>query len=70
MHLAAAARVPCVVLFGPTNPFHWRPRHASARVIQAGHGDNPVDEFAPVSPAGGMDLIAVRAVVTACQAVI
>ena len=68
MHLAAAARVPCIVLFGPTNPFHWRPRHATARVLQAGHGDEPVDEFAPVSPAGAMDLIAVRAVVAACAA--
>ena len=66
MHLAAAARVPCVVLFGPTNPFHWRPRHATARVLQAGHGDAPVGEFAPVSPAGAMDLVPARAVVAAC----
>ncbi len=66
MHLAAAARVPCVVLFGPTNPFHWRPRHATTRVLRAGHGDAPVREFAPVIPAGAMDLIPVRAVIAAC----
>ena len=66
MHLAAAVRVPCVVLFGPTNPFHWRPRYATARVLQAGHGDTPVGEFAPVSAAGAMDLIPVHAVVAAC----
>jgi ADP-heptose:LPS heptosyltransferase len=29
MHLAAAFGRPQVVLFGPTNPFHWRPRAAS-----------------------------------------
>ena len=36
MHLAAAAGVPQVALFGTTNPFHWRPRHARAAVILAG----------------------------------
>lgn len=66
MHLAAAARVPCVVLFGPTNPFHWRPRHATARVLQAGHGDAPVTEFLPVSPAGKINLIPVSAVTATC----
>ena len=37
MHLADAFRVPQVVLFGPTNPYHWRPRHAGARILLAGH---------------------------------
>lgn len=37
MHLASAFRIPQVVLFGPTNPFHWRPRHAGARIVLAGH---------------------------------
>lgn len=68
MHLAAAARVPSVVLFGPTNPFHWRPRHAATRVLQAGHGDEPVEEFTPVSAANPMDLITAAAVVAACAA--
>lgn len=36
MHLAAAFNVPQVALFGPTNPFHWAPRHARAVVLQAG----------------------------------
>lgn len=35
MHLAAMARRPQVALFGPTNPFHWRPRHPDARVLLA-----------------------------------
>lgn len=37
MHLADAFRVPQVVLFGPTNPYHWRARHAGARILLAGH---------------------------------
>jgi ADP-heptose:LPS heptosyltransferase len=36
VHLAAAFRVPQIALFGPTNPFHWTPRHAQAIVIQSG----------------------------------
>lgn len=36
MHLAAAFEIPQVVLYGPTNPCHWRPRHERARVVMAG----------------------------------
>lgn len=36
MHLAASFRIPQVALFGPTNPFHWAPRHPRAVVLQAG----------------------------------
>jgi ADP-heptose:LPS heptosyltransferase len=36
MHLAAARETPQVALFGPTNPFHWRPRHSRAVVLTAG----------------------------------
>ncbi len=36
MHLASAFGTPQVALFGPTNPFHWRPRHERAVVVQAG----------------------------------
>jgi ADP-heptose:LPS heptosyltransferase len=36
MHLAAARESPQVALFGPTNPFHWRPRHSRAVVLMAG----------------------------------
>ncbi len=43
MHLGAAFETPQVALFGRTNPFHWRPRHEKALVIQAGQpGTNPV----------------------------
>ena len=48
MHLAAAFRRPQVALFGPTNPFHWRPRHDAARVLLAGCPENDsVQEFSP-----------------------
>jgi ADP-heptose:LPS heptosyltransferase len=35
VHLADALGRPVVALFGPTNPFHWRPRRASARLVTA-----------------------------------
>ena len=63
VHLAAAWRRPQIVLFGPTNPFHWRPRHPGGLVLQAGHGDVPVREFAERSPGGPLDLISTRAVI-------
>ena len=38
MHLAAAVGTPQVVLFGPTNPFHWRPRESPAIILQGESG--------------------------------
>lgn len=35
-HAAALFQRPELVLFGPTNPFHWSPRHRSGRVVRAG----------------------------------
>ncbi|MDQ3625373.1 MAG: glycosyltransferase family 9 protein, partial [Verrucomicrobiota bacterium] len=35
VHVAAAFQRPQVALFGPTNPFHWRPRHDQATVLSA-----------------------------------
>jgi ADP-heptose:LPS heptosyltransferase len=39
MHLAAAWGRPQVALFGPTNPWHWAPRHGLARVLQGPDGE-------------------------------
>ncbi len=36
MHVAASFEIPQLALFGPTNPFHWAPRHARAMVLQSG----------------------------------
>jgi ADP-heptose:LPS heptosyltransferase len=40
-HLAAACGIPCLLLFGPTNPEIWAPRNPGARVLRApgGHLD-------------------------------
>lgn len=40
-HLAAACGVPCLLLFGPTNPGIWAPRNPGVRVLRApgGHLD-------------------------------
>ena len=34
VHLADAIGIPVIALFGPTNPFHWRPRSAQSLVVQ------------------------------------
>jgi ADP-heptose:LPS heptosyltransferase len=43
-HLASAFRRPELVLFGPTNPFHWHPQHPHAAVVRAGF-EGPLDHF-------------------------
>lgn len=53
MHLAAMSRTPQVALFGPTNPFHWRPRHDFARVLQA----SGATDFTPRHKAQSMDAL-------------
>lgn len=63
MHLAAMARRPQVALFGPTNPFHWRPRHPDARVLLAsGH---PSETLGPRHVAAPMDALSTAAVLAA-----
>ena len=54
MHLAAAFQTPQVALFGPTNPFHWHPRHPKAVLVRAGHPQlgaplKPREQGAPMS---------------------
>lgn len=64
MHLAAALGTPVTVLFGPTNPFHWRPRGKNALVLQAGR-DEPLAEndYSASSPGRPMEGISTAAVI-------
>jgi len=57
VHFAAAFERPQVALFGPTNPFHWRPRHARAVVLSAAHPHAPLREFTPRMQGAPMERI-------------
>jgi predicted lipopolysaccharide heptosyltransferase III len=63
-HLAAATHTPQVILFGPTNPFHWRPKESPALILQ-GESPQPVTEFSPVRPRLPMSQISTEAVISA-----
>ena len=67
MHLAAAMQTPQVVLFGPTNPLHWRPRFTPAVILQAGQ-DGPVTEFSPKQRPVPMNQISTEQVIRAMEA--
>ncbi len=64
MHLAAMFQRPQIVLFGPTNPFHWRPRHDRALVLGAGHPE-PMTRFDPRARGAEMNLISTAQVMDA-----
>jgi len=64
MHLAAATHTPQVILFGPTNPFHWRPTESPALVLH-GKLPDPVTEFSQVQPHLPMSQISTEAVISA-----
>jgi len=69
MHLAAATRTPQVALFGPTNPFHWRPRESPALILQ-GKSAAPVTEFVPTQPRFAMSQISTEAVISAMDSLL
>jgi predicted lipopolysaccharide heptosyltransferase III len=64
MHLAAATHTPQVILFGPTNPFHWRPKESPAIILQ-GKTPEPATEFSPVQPRLPMSQISTEGVISA-----
>jgi ADP-heptose:LPS heptosyltransferase len=64
MHLAALFERPEIALFGPTNPFHWRPLHARSQILLAGH-DAPVEDFQPRHHASSMDTLSTETVIRA-----
>lgn len=69
VHLAAATQTPQVVLFGPTNPMHWRPRFSPALVLQ-GDQAAPLTEFSPASRRAAMNQISTQAVIDAMEALL
>ncbi len=69
VHLAAATSTPQVVLFGPTNPFHWRPRESPALILQ-GKSAAPVTEFSPVQSRLPMSQISTEAVISAMDSLL
>jgi ADP-heptose:LPS heptosyltransferase len=68
MHLAAMARRPQVALFGPTNPFHWAPRHPDARVLLA--SGEPAETVGPRHTAAAMHALSTAAVLAAIDALL
>jgi ADP-heptose:LPS heptosyltransferase len=69
MHLAATQQTPQVTLFGPTNPFHWRPRESPALIL---HGEStaPVTEFLPKQDRLPMKQISTEAVFNAMNSLL
>lgn len=67
MHLAAMFQTPQIVLYGPTNPFHWRPRHGRAVVIVAGQPASFCD-WSPHLDGQDMSLISTEQVINAIRA--
>ncbi len=62
VHLASATRTPQVVLFGPTNPFHWRPRTSPAAIL-FGAAKEPLRHFQAREPKLPMNQISTAAVI-------
>jgi predicted lipopolysaccharide heptosyltransferase III len=69
VHFAAATHTPQVTLFGPTNPFHWRPMGSPALILH-GKSGVPVTEFAPVRPRLPMSEISTEAVINAMDSLL
>lgn len=62
VHLAAAFETPQIALYGPTNPFHWRPRHPRVVVVSAANPEAPLTSFEPRMKGAPMDLISTSVV--------
>lgn len=70
VHLAAAFRTPQIALFGPTNPFHWRPRHERALVLSAAQPDAPLTAYHPRMKGAPMDGISTELVIRAIDSLL
>lgn len=70
VHVASAYRIPQVALFGPTNPFHWRPLHEKARVISAADPGAPLAAFDPRMKGAPTDRISTATVIGATDSLL
>ena len=66
MHLASATGTPQVILFGPTNPFHWRPRKSPAAIL-FGESPEPLRHFQAREAKRPMKQISTAAVINAMR---
>lgn len=57
MHIVSAFERPQISLFGPTNPFHWRPRHRFSRILRAADPSAAAESFSPDAPTAPMSEI-------------
>jgi ADP-heptose:LPS heptosyltransferase len=70
VHLGAAFETPQIALYGPTNPFHWRPRHAGAVVLSAASPAAPLTLFEPRAKGAPMDLVSTELVIHATDSLL
>ena len=67
VHLASAFGTPQVVLYGPINPFHWRPQHSRAAVVSAAQPEEPLTRFNPRMKGAPMERISTGVVIRATE---
>ena len=67
VHLAAAFARPQVALFGPTNPFHWRPRHEQAVIFSAANPLAPLTDFLAKMKGAPMEQLQPEPVIAALE---
>lgn len=64
MHMAYLLQKPQIALFGPTNPYHWRSKHAKSVVI-GGEKGAVMTDFLPKAKGVKMNKISTEAVIGA-----
>ncbi|MBV9674086.1 MAG: glycosyltransferase family 9 protein [Verrucomicrobia bacterium] len=65
-HVAGVFQVAQLVLFGPTNPYHWRARHHRSLVLRSGY-NAPMVVFEPKQQARPMTLLSTETVIRAME---